>query len=182
MAKFCHTSNRLLVGPWHSHALWWLYFNSSVVSWPVVGGWLMVSQQYRFLGFGSFPPKEILFLKVNSDGMDDRQLTPRGYPNFNSYIANLNLLVLWMDGQRDGQRNRQTDREINLGGATSSLTLAVRGLEELFSAVLERSLQPTLHWCSVRIWLVMHVNITLNNFLQIFLLNQNFLLAHRNRY
>ncbi len=77
--------------------------------------------------------------------MDDGQLTPRGYPNFSSYIANLRFLVFQTDGQRDGQRNRQTDREINPGGATSSLTLAARGLEDRFSAVLERFLQPTLH-------------------------------------
>jgi hypothetical protein len=32
MAKFCHTSNRLLVGCQRCRALWRLYFNSSAVS------------------------------------------------------------------------------------------------------------------------------------------------------
>jgi hypothetical protein len=35
MAKFCHTSNRLLVGHQRRHALWRLYFDSSVVSQSV---------------------------------------------------------------------------------------------------------------------------------------------------
>ncbi len=55
------------------------------------------------------------------------------------------------------------------------------GLEELFSAVLERFLQSfTLCMCSSRIRLVIHVNN--KYFLRFFLLNLNFLLAHRNRY
>jgi hypothetical protein len=36
--------------------------------------------------------------------------------------------------------------------------------------------------CSARIRLVKHVNNTISKFLRIFLLNPNFLLAHRNRY
>jgi hypothetical protein len=43
--KFCHTLNILLVGRWCCHALWRLYFNSSVVSWLVVGHWLLVGPQ-----------------------------------------------------------------------------------------------------------------------------------------
>ncbi len=43
---------------------------------------------------------------------DDGQMTPRGYPNFNSYVKNLRFLVLPTDGQRDGQM----DRDINPGG------------------------------------------------------------------
>ncbi len=39
-----------------------------------------------------------------------------------------------------------------------SKTLNVRGLEDFFSAVLERFLQPTLRWCSARFWVVIHVN------------------------
>ncbi len=35
MAKFCHTSNRLLVGRWCRRAPLWLYFNSSANSWLV---------------------------------------------------------------------------------------------------------------------------------------------------
>ncbi len=70
-------------------------------------------------------------------GTKNRQITPRGYPNFNSYVKNLRVLVF------------QTDREINPVWAsltTSSCvkagTPAARGLEELFSAVLERFLKP----------------------------------------
>jgi hypothetical protein len=40
---------------------------------------------------------------------DDRQITLRGYPNFDSYVKNLCVLVFRMDGQID----RQTDGEIN---------------------------------------------------------------------
>ncbi len=44
-----------------------------------------------------------------SEGTDCRQMTPCGYPNFNSYIENLHFLVFptdrgtdgWTDGQRD---------------------------------------------------------------------------------
>jgi hypothetical protein len=62
-----------------------------------------------------------------------------------------------------------------------------RGWTNLFFAVFEKFLQP-IHapWVygaylgSARIWLLMHVNNS--DFLQIILLNPNFLLAHRNRY
>jgi hypothetical protein len=41
--------------------------------------------------------------------MNDGQKTPRGHPNFNSYIQNLCVLVLQTDrqtdGRTDGQRN-----------------------------------------------------------------------------
>jgi hypothetical protein len=44
-AGFCQTSNILLVGRQRRRALWWLYFNSSVVShWSLVG-WLLVGPQ-----------------------------------------------------------------------------------------------------------------------------------------
>ncbi len=39
------------------------------------------------------------------EGMDDRQKTPRGHPNFDSYIENLPVLVFRMDRRTDGQRN-----------------------------------------------------------------------------
>ncbi len=32
-----------------------------------------------------------------SEVMDDGQMTPRGYPNFNSYLKNLGVLVFWTD-------------------------------------------------------------------------------------
>jgi hypothetical protein len=44
-----------------------------------------------------------------SEGMDDGQTTPRGHPNFNSYVKNLRVLVFQIDGltdrQTDGQRH-----------------------------------------------------------------------------
>ncbi len=55
MAKFCHTSNRLLVGRQRRRALWRLYFNSSAMSWSVVGHWLVHNKGSRALG--GFPPK-----------------------------------------------------------------------------------------------------------------------------
>ncbi len=62
-----------------------------------------------------------------SEGMENGQKTPRGHPNFNSYVKNLHVLVFRIDGPTD----RQT-----------KITPAARELEELFSAVLERFLQP----------------------------------------
>jgi hypothetical protein len=41
--------------------------------------------------------------------MDDRQITPCGYPNFNSYLKNLFVLVFWMDGETDGQMEGDID-------------------------------------------------------------------------
>jgi hypothetical protein len=40
-AKFCHTSNRLLVRRQRCRALLQLYFNSSVVSYWLFAGWLV---------------------------------------------------------------------------------------------------------------------------------------------
>jgi hypothetical protein len=57
-----------------------------------------------------------------------------------------------------------------------------------FFPLSEKFLQP-IHALRVygmvhgaRIWLVIQVSITISDFLRIFLLNPNFLLAHRNRY
>jgi hypothetical protein len=50
-----------------------------------------------------------------SEGTDNGQITSPGYPNFNSYVKNLRVLVF--PRQTDGQTDRQTEREINLGGA-----------------------------------------------------------------
>jgi hypothetical protein len=38
-------------------------------------------------------------------GTEDGQMTPPGYPSFNSYVKNLRVLVF----QTDGQTDRQTD-------------------------------------------------------------------------
>jgi hypothetical protein len=43
------------------------------------------------------------------EGTEDGQMTPPGYPNFDSYIKNLRVLVF----QTDGQTDRQTDGEIH---------------------------------------------------------------------
>jgi hypothetical protein len=42
-----------------------------------------------------------------SEGMDDGQKTPRGHPDFISYVK------IQCDFIDNGQTNRQTDREIN---------------------------------------------------------------------
>jgi hypothetical protein len=44
----------------------------------------------------------------NLEGMDDRQKTPRGHPDFNSYLK---IQRVFID---NGWTNRQTDREIHL--------------------------------------------------------------------
>jgi hypothetical protein len=61
------------------------------------------------------------------------------------------------------------------------VTPAARGLEEIFSAVLERFLEPIHDLCVLQElgWKYMY---TISNFVRIFLLNPNFLLAHRNMY
>jgi hypothetical protein len=51
-----------------------------------------------------------------SEGTEDGQMTPRGYPNINSYVKKLRVLVFQID--------RQTDRPRN--------TPIAHGLEELF--------------------------------------------------
>jgi hypothetical protein len=60
------------------------------------------------------------------EGTDNGQMTPRGYPNFDSYIKKLRILVF------------MTDREINPGGAR---TLIAHRLEE-FLVVMGNSF-----WC-----------------------------------
>jgi hypothetical protein len=45
-------------------------------------------------------------------GMEDRQITPRGYPNFNSYIKNKRILVFQTDGWTDKRTNGQTGRQM----------------------------------------------------------------------
>jgi hypothetical protein len=53
----------------------------------------------------------------HSQGMDDGQMTPRGNPNFNSYVKNLCFLVFQtdgrIDGQIDGRRDGRADRKRN---------------------------------------------------------------------
>jgi hypothetical protein len=43
--------------------------------------------------------------------MDDGQKTPRGHPDFNSYVKILRVLIFQMDGRMDKRTNRQTDRQ-----------------------------------------------------------------------
>jgi hypothetical protein len=61
--------------------------------------------------------------------MDDGQKTPRGHPDFHSYMKIPRVFIF-----QPLQTDRITDRETN--------TLATRGLEEFFSAVLEKFLLP----------------------------------------
>jgi hypothetical protein len=75
--------------------------------------------------------------------MDDGQKTPRGHPNFDSYVKILLVFVF----RTDGRTERQTDRQRNCSGVgfphyVPPGTPAARGLEELFSDVLERFLKP----------------------------------------
>jgi hypothetical protein len=48
-----------------------------------------------------------------SEGMDDGQKTPRGHPDFNSYMKILRVLVFITDGRMDRQMDGQKDRDIN---------------------------------------------------------------------
>ncbi len=48
-----------------------------------------------------------------SEGTDDGQMIPHGYPNFSSSVK---YLRIWYSGQTDGQRYRWMDRDINPGG------------------------------------------------------------------
>jgi hypothetical protein len=66
-----------------------------------------------------------------SEGMDEGQKTQHGHPNL---IPMIKIYVFWYSRQTDGRTDRQTDRQRH--------TLTARGLEELFSAVLERFLEP----------------------------------------
>jgi hypothetical protein len=43
------------------------------------------------------------------EGMDDGQTTPRGHPDFNSYVKILRVLVFQTDGRMDGQTDGQTE-------------------------------------------------------------------------
>ncbi len=49
------------------------------------------------------------------EGTENGQMTPHGYPNFSSYMKNLRFLVLQMDRQRDGQRDRGMEKFIQGG-------------------------------------------------------------------
>jgi hypothetical protein len=49
------------------------------------------------------------------EGRNDRQMTPRGYPNFNSYMKNLRVLVFRTDRRTDGRTDRQTEKLIWCG-------------------------------------------------------------------
>ncbi len=46
-----------------------------------------------------------------SEGMDDGQKTPRGHPDFNSYVKILRDFI--DNGRTNRQTSRQTDGEIN---------------------------------------------------------------------
>ncbi len=55
-----------------------------------------------------------------SEGMDDGQKTPRGHPDFNSYVKILRVFI-W-NGQMNRQTNRQTEKLIQCGLGRSNLT------------------------------------------------------------
>jgi hypothetical protein len=58
-----------------------------------------------------FPPHKNRY----SEGMDGGQRTPRGHPDFNSYVKILRVLVFRTDGRTDGQTERQTEKLIRCG-------------------------------------------------------------------
>jgi hypothetical protein len=88
--------------------------------------------------------------------MDDRQKTPRGHPDFNSYVKILRVFIFRTD--------RHSDGDINPVWASLTTFLQVNTtpaawLEELFFIVLERFLVPfTLCMCIARIRLEIYVN------------------------
>ncbi len=45
--------------------------------------------------------------------MEDRQMNPHGYPNFDSYVKNLRVLVFRTDRRTDGQTDGQMDGRID---------------------------------------------------------------------
>jgi hypothetical protein len=49
------------------------------------------------------------------EGADDRQITPRGYPNFNSYVKNLRVLLFQTDRWTDSQMDGRTEKLIRGG-------------------------------------------------------------------
>jgi hypothetical protein len=66
--------------------------------------------------------------------MDDGKKTPCGHPDFNSYVKNLRVLVFQTNGWMNTLIHGGFPHYISPG------TPAAHGLEELFSAVLERFL------------------------------------------
>ncbi len=54
--------------------------------------------------------------------MDDEQKTPRGHPDFNSYIKNLLVLVFMTDKQTDRETDGQTDIYLEEPGGLPSPT------------------------------------------------------------
>ncbi len=58
-AKFCHTSNILLVGCWCCRAWSRLYLYSSAAGWLLIVGQLSVGPQLGLPGFRRFPSKRI---------------------------------------------------------------------------------------------------------------------------
>ncbi len=85
---------------------------------------------------------------------------------------NVSRCLPYLHNNNDGQHIINNDGQ----------TPAARGLEELFSVVLERFLVPIhpLHvYCKNEVG---NTRKQIGNFVQIFLLNPNFLLVNRNRY
>jgi hypothetical protein len=58
----------------------------------------------KFLQIFSLNPNFLLAHRNRYlEGTDDGQKTPRGHPNFNSYVKNLRVLVFITDRQTDGR-------------------------------------------------------------------------------
>jgi hypothetical protein len=64
------------------------------------------------------------------EGMDDRQKTPRGHPDFNSYVKILRVFIFQTDRRTDEQTDRQAEKLIrcelgNLIGSSRFISLSV---------------------------------------------------------
>jgi hypothetical protein len=63
-------------------------------------------------------------------------MTPRGYPNFNSYVKNLRVLVFRTDRQMDRQTDRQTEKLIRCGLGNLSVPPGKNGCRRYVQPVL----------------------------------------------
>jgi hypothetical protein len=122
---------------------------------------------------------------------------PKQSAIFNSYVQNLCFFVFQTNGQTDSQTDSQTDGRTNRRMNRQMETIIRGGLGNyLHSSIYTRCawaggtflhcLRKVLraHSCSACVmqelgWKYMYKT---SNFVQIFLLNPNFLLTHRNRY
>jgi hypothetical protein len=93
---FCCLRKVIILQPIHTL---WVYGSARI--WLVIH----INNKPFSTNFSMNPDFLLVHRNRYSEGMDDGQMTPRGYSNFNSYIKNLHVLVLRMDEQIDGEIN-----------------------------------------------------------------------------